>query len=72
MYISNVYLKFSICFHLMRSSRNNMIMRTLLVILFANVAFFAESSDVIELSDDDFKSRTQEEDLMLVEFFAPW
>lgn len=47
-------------------------MRTLLVILFANVAFFAESSDVIELSDDDFKSRTQGEDLMLVEFFAPW
>ena len=49
-----------------------MIMRTLIVILFANVAFFAESSDVIELSDDDFKSRTQGEDLMLVEFFAPW
>ena len=46
-----------------------MILRTLLVTLFAKVAF---CSDVIELSDDNFKSSTKGEEVMLVEFFAPW
>ena len=46
-----------------------MIVRTVLVALFATAAF---CSDVIELGDDNFKSGTKNEDIMLVEFFAPW
>ena len=29
-------------------------------------------SDVIELTDENFASGTKDEDIMLVEFYAPW
>ncbi|KAG8680494.1 protein disulfide-isomerase precursor, partial [Ceratobasidium sp. 395] len=35
-------------------------------------ATFAVASDVIELTADSFKSTVDAENLMLVEFFAPW
>ena len=46
-----------------------MIISSLLVSLFASVVL---ASDVIELTDENFASVTKEEDIMLVEFFAPW
>ena len=30
------------------------------------------ASDVIDLSDTDFDVKIQDEDIMLIEFFAPW
>lgn len=33
---------------------------------------FVLASDVIDLKDDNFKSIVDAEELMLVEFFAPW
>ncbi|KAJ7384503.1 Protein disulfide-isomerase A3 [Desmophyllum pertusum] len=45
-----------------------MIISTVLISLFASVAF---CSDVIELGDSNFESGVQG-DIMLVEFFAPW
>ncbi|KAG8695053.1 protein disulfide-isomerase precursor [Ceratobasidium sp. 394] len=35
-------------------------------------ATFVSASDVLELSADNFKATVDAEDLMLVEFFAPW
>ena len=46
-----------------------MIVSGLLVSLFASAVI---CSDVIELGDDNFASGTEEKEIMLVEFFAPW
>ena len=32
----------------------------------------AFASHVIQLTDDDFKARTEDMDLALVKFYAPW
>ena len=40
------------------------------LILFLAASAFG--SDVIELTDSDFKEKTKDEAVMLVEFFAPW
>jgi len=41
-------------------------------ILVAFLAGVAQSSDVLEFTDDDFDSKIGQHDLILVEFFAPW
>lgn len=72
MYISNVCLKvpkllpyyLEILFQLKK-----MIISALLVSLFASAVL---CSDVLELTDETFASGTEGEDIMLVEFFAPW
>merc|ERR1712183_212328 len=46
------------------------IMKSALCLLY--LVGLAYSSDVLDLSDSDFKSKTADEDIMLVEFFAPW
>lgn len=46
-----------------------MIFSTILISLFASAVL---CSDVIELSDSDFTDRVKDEEIMLVEFFAPW
>ena len=43
----------------------------LLVLLLACLSL-AASSDVLELTDDDFDDKVEKESLILVEFFAPW
>ena len=39
-------------------------------VIFFSVAVFA--SDVIELTDADFDDKVKDQDIMLIEFFAPW
>lgn len=46
-----------------------MIISTILIPLFASAVF---CSDVIELGDSDFNDGVKGEEIMLVEFFAPW
>ena len=46
-----------------------MIISTILIPLFASVVF---CSDVIELGDSNFNDGVKGEEIMLVEFFAPW
>lgn len=38
----------------------------------ATVLSVAAASDVIDLTDADFESKTKDHDMMLIEFFAPW
>ncbi|XP_051545976.1 protein disulfide-isomerase A3-like [Myxocyprinus asiaticus] len=38
----------------------------------AALAAVARASDVLEFTDDDFDSRIEDHELILVEFFAPW
>ncbi|XP_068169947.1 protein disulfide-isomerase A3 [Antennarius striatus] len=42
------------------------------LIVLAALAAFSRASDVLEFTDADFESNIAEEDLILVEFFAPW
>ena len=46
-----------------------MIISTILIPLFASAVF---GSDVIELGDTNFDDGVKGEEIMLVEFFAPW
>ena len=46
-----------------------MIISTILIPLFASAVF---CSDVIELGDSNFNDGVKGEEIMLVEFFAPW
>jgi len=36
------------------------------------VLSLATASDVLDLTDSDFESKTKDQDIMLIEFFAPW
>ncbi|XP_077373733.1 protein disulfide-isomerase A3 [Festucalex cinctus] len=42
------------------------------LIFLAALAGLSRASDVLEYTDDDFESNIQKEELILVEFFAPW
>lgn len=46
-----------------------MIISAVLIPLFASAVF---CSDVIELGDSNFSDGVKDEEIMLVEFFAPW
>jgi protein disulfide-isomerase A1 len=43
-----------------------------LLSLYVASAFAEESSDVLDLDASNFESTVNPEDLILVEFFAPW
>lgn len=47
-------------------------MKSQVVVLIVAILGAVFCSDVLEFTDNDFKSKVADEDIILVEFFAPW